>query len=168
MLLYDTHLLHKSTFKSPSDFVFLFVNLYLCNMVKYLNHQKYTIFFILQLICSVDPKFLHLTPHDQVIYTVFRQEFPSFNVKIVNEDELKNQNGKVRWRIFCEGFKDMVEDYNYGTLLRVDCNEDYTQENSILVPRIQFLAIELARNREGYNDLLRKKFKPEKKQDDAK
>ena len=35
-----------------------------------------------------------------------------------------------KWRAFIEQFKDKVEDYNYGTLLRLDCNKGYTQENS--------------------------------------
>lgn len=79
------------------------------------------------------------------------------------------------WRAFCNQFEGVVEDFNYGTLLRLDCEGDYTEENSIFgtcaspqvcfervkltsatrflssVTRIQFLAIEIARNREGYN-----------------
>lgn len=82
------------------------------------------------------------------------------------------------WRSFCNQFEGLVEDFNYGTLLRLDCEGDYTEENSIFgtcaspqvcfervkleklmsatrflfsVTRIQFLAIEIARNREGYN-----------------
>lgn len=99
---------------------------------------------------------------DDVIYQVFRQEFPSLNVKKVNEDEMKNPTGKVKWKLFCERFKDVLEDYNYGTLLRTDCADEYSQENSILVPRVQFLAVELARNREGFNDVVRTKFKSQK------
>lgn len=72
---------------------------------------------------------------------------------------MKNEAGKAKWRPFCERFKNYVEDYSFGTLLRIDCTEDYTAKNSIFSTRIQFLAIELARNREGYNDCLRSKFK---------
>lgn len=75
---------------------------------------------------------------------------------------MKSPSGKSQWRLFCERFKDAIEDYNYGTLLRSDCTEDYSQENSILVPRVQFLAIELARNKEGCNDIIRLKFKKPK------
>lgn len=50
-------------------------------------------------------------------------------------------------------------DYSYGTLLRSDAAKDYAEENTILVTRIQFYAIEIARNREGVNDILRIKFK---------
>lgn len=46
-----------------------------------------------------------------------------------------------------------------GTLLRVDCRAPYSAENSLLVPRVQFLAIELARNREGLNESFRSAFR---------
>ncbi|XP_029161759.1 protein PBDC1 [Nylanderia fulva] len=112
------------------------------------------------ILCSVDPKFLKLTPHDEEIYKVFRENFPNMKIDKINEDELKSLTEKAKWRPFCEQFKDLVEDYSFGTLLRADCTENYTEENSILTTRIQFYAIELARNREGFNDGVRKKFKP--------
>ena len=34
------------------------------------------------------------------------------------------------WRKFIEPFKEQVEDYNFGTLLRLDCKDRYTEENS--------------------------------------
>lgn len=83
-------------------------------------------------------------------------------IENINEDELKSPTEKTKWRPFCEQFKDLVEDYNFGTLLRADCTENYSEKNSILITRIQFYAIELARNREGFNDGVRKKFKPSK------
>lgn len=67
-----------------------------------------------------------------------------------------------KWRPFCEKFKDVVEDYSFGTLLRLDHTGEYSEHNSILVTRIQFYAIELSRNREGLNDCIRSKFKPRK------
>lgn len=67
-----------------------------------------------------------------------------------------------KWRPFCEKFKDVVEDYSFGTLLRLDHTGEYSELNSILVTRIQFYAIELSRNREGLNDCIRSKFKPRK------
>lgn len=44
--------------------------------------------------------------------------------------------------------------------MRANANEGYTDKNVILVPRIQFYAIEIARNREGLNDDIRKLFRP--------
>ncbi|XP_049988803.1 protein PBDC1 isoform X3 [Alexandromys fortis] len=87
-----------------------------------------------KLISSVDPQFLKLT-----------------KVDVLDPEELKSESAKEKWRPFCLKFEGIVEDYNYGTLLRLDCSQGYTEENTIFAPRIQFFAIEIARNREGYN-----------------
>lgn len=50
--------------------------------------------FPLQLLCSVDPRLLRLTPNDDIIYKTFREEFPNMDVKILNEDEMKSPEGK--------------------------------------------------------------------------
>uniref|UniRef100_A0A1B6C3I6 Polysaccharide biosynthesis domain-containing protein n=1 Tax=Clastoptera arizonana TaxID=38151 RepID=A0A1B6C3I6_9HEMI len=114
------------------------------------------------ILCSVDPQILRLTPHDDLIYRTFRDEFSGMDVRTLDEDQIKSIEGKKKWRDFCEKFKDIVEDYNFGTLLRINTTGDYSEENSILTTRVQFYAIELARNREGYNDTVRLKFKPNK------
>ena len=44
-----------------------------------------------------------------------------------------------------------------GTLLRVDAREPYSETNTVLVPRIQWLAIELARCRDGCNECVRER-----------
>lgn len=44
--------------------------------------------------------------------------------------------------------------------VRIDSSDEYSESNSILVTRIQFLCIEIARNREGHNDNIRNNFKP--------
>ncbi|XP_075223962.1 protein PBDC1 [Lycorma delicatula] len=111
------------------------------------------------ILCSVDPKILRLTPHDEEIYKAFRVEFPDMKIDKINEDEMKSPEGKEKWRPFCEKFKNVVEDYSFGTLLRANAAGEYSEENSVLVPRIQFYAIELARNREGFNDAVRTKYK---------
>lgn len=112
------------------------------------------------ILCSVDPKILRLTPNDDVIYSHFRQDFPDLNVDSIDENDLKSLAGKAKWRPFCEKFKHLVEDYSFGTLMRADAKEEYSDKNTLLVPRIQFYAIEIARNREGVNDSIRKHFKP--------
>ncbi|XP_046565697.1 protein PBDC1-like [Haliotis rubra] len=120
------------------------------------------------LITSVDPSILKLTREDDEIYSKFRQEFPDFKVDVLTEDELKSEKAKEKWRPFCESFKGQTEDYNYGTLVRLDSAKDYSEENSILGLRIQFLAIEIARDREGHNSQLRftyNKKKAEKKEE---
>lgn len=112
------------------------------------------------IICSVDPKILRLTTHDDVIYKTFREHFPDLKVDLLIEDEMKSPEGKVKWREYCEKFKDVVEDYNFGTLLRLNTRGEYSEENTMLSTRIQFYAIELARNKEGLNDSIRDNFKP--------
>ncbi|CAH2047572.1 unnamed protein product, partial [Iphiclides podalirius] len=73
-------------------------------------------------LCSVDTRWLCLTPHDDLIYSHFRQDFPDMDVRKINENEIKNSANKARWRMFCEKFKNIVEDYSFGTLLRADTN----------------------------------------------
>lgn len=41
-----------------------------------------------------------------------------------------------------------------GTLMRGDVSKGLDQDNLILVIRLQFFAIEIARNKEGFNDVV--------------
>jgi len=107
-----------------------------------------------------DPKKFHLSPHDDQIYSRFREVFPDLKIDILDESILKSNEEKAKWRPFCEEFRELVEDYNYGTLIRTDSKGEYTNENTILLVRIQFYAIEIARNREGYNDSIRHLYGP--------
>lgn len=102
-----------------------------------------------RLISSVDPQFLKLTKVDDLIYSEFRQNFEELKIDVLDPEELKSESAKEKWRPFCLKFEGIVEDYNHGTLLRLDCSQGYTEENTISAPRVQFLAIEIARNREG-------------------
>ncbi|KAM5128670.1 protein PBDC1 [Callospermophilus lateralis] len=104
-----------------------------------------------KLISSVDPQFLKLTKVDDQIYSEFRENFEKLRIDVLDPEELKSESAKEKWRPFCLKFDGIVEDFNYGTLLRLDCSQGYTEENTIFAPRIQFFAIEIARNREGYN-----------------
>lgn len=112
-----------------------------------------------QLLCSVDPKLLKLTPFDDQIYQTFREDFPDFNINLVREDDIKTPEAKAKWREFINKFN-KLEDFSYGTLMRSDASLEFGPDNSVLVVRVQFLAIEIARNREGVNDEVRTKFKP--------
>ncbi|XP_053639009.2 uncharacterized protein [Cherax quadricarinatus] len=112
------------------------------------------------LLCAVDPRLLKLTPKDDVIYSSFRKEFPDFNVGKLVENDLKSPDAKEKWRPFCMAFEKEIEDYSFATLVRIDSEDEYSESNTILVTRIQFFCIEIARNREGFNDSIRTKFKP--------
>lgn len=112
------------------------------------------------LILKVPGSSLRLTPRDDDIYNTFVEAFPEYKdvekVAKISENEMKSASGKVKWREFCDEFKEM-DDYNFGTLLRINANEEYTESNTIFVVRIQFYAIEIARNRHGLNDWAAKK-----------
>ncbi|XP_077162142.1 protein PBDC1 isoform X2 [Paroedura picta] len=98
------------------------------------------------LISAVDPKFLKLTKADDQIYTEFRKSFKDLKIDVLDPEDLKSEPAKE--------FDGVVEDFNYGTLLRLDCSKGYTEENTLLATRIQFFAIEIARNREGCNSVV--------------
>ncbi|XP_017474420.1 PREDICTED: protein PBDC1 [Rhagoletis zephyria] len=123
--------------------------------LKAMDHAE--VYF--NLLTSVHPSCLHLTPYDDQIYQVFRQDFPDLKIELLTDDILKSEDAKIHWRLFAEKFN-KLEDYAYGTLLRADASKEFTPENSLLVVRIQFLAIEIARNREGLNDEVHRKFRP--------
>ncbi|XP_068190316.1 protein PBDC1 [Antennarius striatus] len=116
--------------------------------MKAYNHAE--VYF--NLISSVDPKFLKLTKMDDKIYESFREVFKDLDIRLLREDDLKSDKAKEVWRPFCNQFEGLVEDFNYGTLLRLDCEKDYSEKNTIFATRIQFFAVEIARNREGYNN----------------
>ncbi|NWR48079.1 PBDC1 protein, partial [Regulus satrapa] len=84
------------------------------------------------LISSVDPKFLKLTAVDDLIYAEFRGTFRNLRVDVLDPEELKSEAAKAKWRLFCLRFEGVVEDFNLGTLLRLDARQEYTEENSIL------------------------------------
>lgn len=107
------------------------------------------------LISRVRASTLRLTKRDDEIYEALIAAFPEFQNKEhaakVLEADMKSPAGKAAWRDFCEKFKD-IEDYNFGTLLRTNAAEKYEEHNTIFVVRIQFYAVEIARNRHGLND----------------
>ncbi|POY72068.1 hypothetical protein BMF94_4938 [Rhodotorula taiwanensis] len=109
------------------------------------------------LITKMKPSELkRLTKWDDEIMEAFEKHFPDYQsdekLRVLNEDEMKSAAGKKRWREFMLPFEKKIDEYNFGTLIRTSCEEDYSQENSIFGYRLQFYAIEIARNRRGLND----------------
>lgn len=82
----------------------------------------------------------------------------------MSDDILKSATEKLKWRQFAEKFNKM-EDYSYGTLMRADASQEFSPENAIFVFRVQFLAIEIARNREGFNDEVHNRHRPQAKKE---
>ncbi|XP_028391376.1 protein PBDC1-like [Dendronephthya gigantea] len=111
------------------------------------------------LISSINCSDLNFTSCDNEIYDKFKREMKDLKIDNLNLDDLKTAESKDKWRPFCECFKGLVEDYNFGTLLRIDSSKGISDDNTTLVPRIQFWAIEIARNREGLNKQLLSKHK---------
>jgi len=116
------------------------------------------------IITTLDPSFLSLSSTDDFIYNEFRSDFPDFNIEHIEEMDLKSPAAKFKWRHFCNKFEKKVDAFNYGTLLRLDPCLEYDEANSIFATRIQFLAIEIARNREGITKKLYLQKQAEKHQ----
>jgi len=107
---------------------------------------------------KVAPRDLKLTKLDDEIYDHLIATFPELSepphsklIKL-DEDWMKSKDGKERWRNYIESYKEKVRDYNFGSLIRTDAEDEYGEMNTIFVTRMQFYAIEIARNRLGLND----------------
>ncbi|VDK77825.1 unnamed protein product [Onchocerca ochengi] len=107
----------------------------------------------MSLLLTCNTKELTMHKKFNVIYDKFREIFPNMNVE-------KGEN-KQQWFIFCEHFKEEIEDYNLATIMRIRANGAYSEENTIIVPKIIFLAVEIARNKEGLNESHKESFKME-------
>ncbi|KAK4187798.1 polysaccharide biosynthesis-domain-containing protein [Podospora australis] len=106
---------------------------------------------------------LRLTGIDDEIYEHLKKDFPEFDpAATINEDEMKSKSGKERWRNFMMQYEKRVKDYNFGTLVRTNPRKEYDQEGTIFVPRMQFYAVEIARNKLGLNDWVYEKAQKEK------
>lgn len=118
------------------------------------HHHADTYF---KLISQVDASRLRLTKYDDDIYRQFKRYFKTLKVDVIKEDDLKSEAAKLKWRPFCNMYEGKIDDFNFATLLRIDCSKGYEEENTILVTRIQFYAVEIARNRRGLNKPLMEK-----------
>jgi hypothetical protein len=106
---------------------------------------------------------LRLTKLDDDIYAHLQEAFPEFDpAETIDEEAMKSKAGKERWRKFMMEYEKKVGDYNFGTMLRSNPKWEYGQDETIfgacrntrllggfilivLVPRMQFYAIEIAR-----------------------
>ncbi|KAL4950435.1 putative polysaccharide biosynthesis protein [Aspergillus filifer] len=96
---------------------------------------------------------LRLTKFDDEIYEHFKAEFPDFDpAATIDEDAMKSKEGKEKWRNWINQYEKKINDFNFGTMLRANPKTEYEQHNTIFAMRMQFYAIEIARNRAGLND----------------
>ncbi|CAG8956746.1 hypothetical protein HYFRA_00012290 [Hymenoscyphus fraxineus] len=126
--------------------------------VKVVQHMS-TYWAILE---KVPGSKLRLTKLDDEIYEHLLADFPEFDAEeTIDEDVMKSKTGKERWRNFMMKYEHKVDDYNFGTMLRSNPKWEYGQDETIFVPRMQFYAIEIARNRKGLNDWIYEKNQKE-------
>ncbi|OOF98006.1 hypothetical protein ASPCADRAFT_205275 [Aspergillus carbonarius ITEM 5010] len=96
---------------------------------------------------------LRLTKMDDEILESFMKEFPDFNpAETLDEDKMKSKEGKEKWRNWINQYEKTIEDFNFGTMLRASPKVEYERETTIFAMRMQFYAVEIARNRAGLND----------------
>ncbi|KAB8078361.1 DUF757-domain-containing protein [Aspergillus leporis] len=107
---------------------------------------------------------LRLTRMDDEIYESFMKEFPDFDpAATLNEDDMKSKAGKEKWRNWMNQYEKTISDFNFGTMLRSNPKFEYEQETTIFAVRMQFYAVEIARNRAGLNDWIYERAHPEEK-----
>ncbi|RDH39607.1 DUF757 domain protein [Aspergillus welwitschiae] len=107
---------------------------------------------------------LRLTKMDDDILESFQKEFPDFDpAETLNEDKMKSKEGKEKWRNWINQYEKIIEDFNFGTMLRASPNVEYDRDTTIFAMRMQFYAIEIARNRAGLNDWIYERAQKAKK-----
>ncbi|POR33823.1 Protein PBDC1 [Tolypocladium paradoxum] len=127
--------------------------------VKVVQHMQ-TYWSILE---KVKGSTLRLTKMDEDIYGHLNEAFPEFNpAATIDEDEMKSKAGKERWRAFMMAYEKKIDDYNFGTMVRNSAKAEYGEDTTIFVPRMQFYAIEIARNKNGLNDWIYEQAQAEK------
>ena len=95
----------------------------------------------------------------------FREKFPDMDVAILNvDDPFDAYLDKEFWVPMISRFIHRVKDHDILSMVRVDCELGFSNDNIKLVPRFKAHCIELARCREGFNDAaLLAKFTGDKK-----
>ncbi|TRM58057.1 polysaccharide biosynthesis-domain-containing protein [Schizophyllum amplum] len=111
-----------------------------------------------RLLARVNPRDLRLTAIDDEIYEDVMSSFPELaepphdKVAVLDEAWIKSDDGKKRWRDFMNRYEKKVKDHSFGCLIRTEAKGEYGELGTIFVPRMQFYAFEIARNRLGLND----------------
>ncbi|KAL2109175.1 hypothetical protein VUR80DRAFT_2863 [Thermomyces stellatus] len=108
---------------------------------------------------------LRLTRCDDEIYEHLKEAFPEFDpAETIDEDKMKSKEGKERWRNFMMKYEKKVPEFNFGTMLRSNPKFEYGKDETIFVPRVQFYAVEIARNRLGLNDWIYEQAQKEREE----
>ncbi|CAG5105128.1 Oidioi.mRNA.OKI2018_I69.chr1.g1859.t1.cds [Oikopleura dioica] len=98
----------------------------------------------MKLLLSLGPSKIKFSPLDEKIYESFRNAFPDFDDKWIN---------------WMDQFKNDIKAFDSKSLLRKNPEGDYSSQNTTFCLRAQFLAIEIARNKEGLNQKIADAYK---------
>lgn len=77
---------------------------------------------------------------DDEILKDFEENFPEINVAHLDEKDFKTPAAKEKWRNFMNKYEKRVNEYNFGSLIRIDCKEDYTEQNTMFGVRMQVIS----------------------------
>ena len=83
---------------------------------------------------------------DMEILQSFRQHFPRVSLRKLNSKSVKKAGV---WEDMLEQYGPRIPDPTLGTVLRLDADGDFCKHNIVLVLRLIWLAIEIARHVEG-------------------
>jgi hypothetical protein len=90
---------------------------------------------------------------DATLANAFREFFPNVDVAKINRAIFGGMN-KSRWKMLERKVMNSLKSKeDVLTILRIDSRGAYTEENSIMVSRLQFLCVEATRNRENLNKI---------------
>ncbi|KAI9680303.1 MAG: hypothetical protein M1829_001189 [Trizodia sp. TS-e1964] len=75
---------------------------------------------------------LRLTRLDSEILEHLKKDFPDFDAAAsIDEDEMKSKSGKGKWRAFMMAYEDKVDEFNFGTLLRINARDEPGEKTTI-------------------------------------
>lgn len=75
---------------------------------------------------------LRLTKMDNDIYEDFKNEFPEFDpAETLDEDRMKSNAGKAKWRNWMNKYEKIIDDYNFGTMIRSNPKFEYDRDTTI-------------------------------------
>ena len=90
--------------------------------------------------------FSSLAPLDMEIYASFRHQFPNVNLLVLDCNSLKND---AAWASMFALYENRVPDPTFCSMLKLSVHGDCSTGNSVLVNRLIWLAVEIARHVES-------------------
>ncbi|KAL7753717.1 polysaccharide biosynthesis domain containing protein 1 [Sorochytrium milnesiophthora] len=111
---------------------------------------------------------LSLTREDESLYKDLQEQFPDMETRVLDRQWLQQDDIKTQWSVFTQAYKDRIPQHAMPTLVRIDADKGYSEDNTIVVSRTQFYAIEIARNRRGQNAAYAEELIREHKEEQAK